>query len=539
MEHSSEPHHINENHELGIFQQRKTLLLSSILIVFIGALVIRVIYLNQSYMISERQYRSAIIARAFYFEASDSVPEWRASIAATSRERAGILEPPITEFLVSLAYRLVGGEHLWIARMLSSMFWLIGGFFLYKIVEMIVSADAAIFSVAYYLFIPLGIRASMTFLPDPLMIMMLLAGLFAMLWYFEQPSKSRLITASIISGIAILVKPFCLFAIVCAFLALAVYERITNRRIKVFDHFIFILICLSISALFYLYGIIITGSLASNFQAGFLPYLFLEWTYWRNWLVTAVGAVGFTPLIIALIGISLFRNGLSRALVIGLWIGYFLFGLAYTFPIGISGHYHLQLIVIVALSIGPVVVLIVNHISQHSKNWYWLLPLASAFILVAFFNVRELRRDLNTGQKPESEKIAGEIGSLVNNSDKTVYVATFYGMPLEYYGELSGTYWPNRIADLDWVKDNKDGDIELAGASWIQRTISWVFRRVDERDLSIEERLAALDFVPEYFIVSDLEAYERRHADLKEYLVENCSSLSENDVYFVYGNCSR
>src|SRR5690554_6532888 len=68
----------------------------------------------------EREYTSAIFARTFYFEGNSSIEPWRKEIARITRERQPILEPPITEYLVSLMYRIAGREEIWFARLSTS-----------------------------------------------------------------------------------------------------------------------------------------------------------------------------------------------------------------------------------------------------------------------------------------------------------------------------------------------------------------------------------------------------------------------------------
>ena len=58
-----------------------------------------------------RQYRSDILARAYYFELSDEIPAWRSDVAVMSRDNWPILEPPVTEYLAAGAFYLVGGEN--------------------------------------------------------------------------------------------------------------------------------------------------------------------------------------------------------------------------------------------------------------------------------------------------------------------------------------------------------------------------------------------------------------------------------------------
>ena len=112
-----------------------------------------------------RQYHSALLARGFY--------EWLLTGNLKTMPPDGILEPPILEGLASLSYLIIGGEHLFVPRLVSASFWMIGGVFLYLIARKIASANAALFAVAFYLFDPAAILPSRAFMPDPLMIMML------------------------------------------------------------------------------------------------------------------------------------------------------------------------------------------------------------------------------------------------------------------------------------------------------------------------------------------------------------------------------
>jgi len=167
------------------------------------------------------------------------------------------------------------------------------------------------------------------------------------------------------------------------------------------------------------------------------------------------------------------------------------------------------LVVIVALSFAPIITLITNHLRQLSNPWYWWLPVIGAVMLITFFNVREIRRSQGVPRKVESEEIAQEIGQIVDHSSRVVYVAPAYGTPLEYHAEISGEYWPRRISDADRVLGH-------------------------EREQSVEQRLAALDFAPSYFVITDFDEFNRHHTDLKEFLADNYPILAETDNYLIY-----
>ena len=89
------------------------------------------------------QYRSLILSRAHYFENVGSVPEWQQHVARINKQMTFIKEPPIIEYLVAWAYQLVGAEQLWIPRMFSVTFWVLGGLFLYMLTSEMVSPPGA------------------------------------------------------------------------------------------------------------------------------------------------------------------------------------------------------------------------------------------------------------------------------------------------------------------------------------------------------------------------------------------------------------
>jgi hypothetical protein len=267
--------------------------------------------------------------------------------------------------------------------------------------------------------------------------------------------------------------------------------------------------------LYYGYGIFIAGFLLWKVQTSFQPHLLLDREFWKGWLDLAVYAVGFAPLLGALIGIPLLQKGLSRALVIGLGIGYFIFGLVFTMHIHTHDYYHAQLIPFTAIAFGPIVTLITERLRSTMNKWYWVLPVIAAMLLGMAFSLRDVRSVLaHNSYVLDGVNTAREIGELVNHSSRTIWIARDYGMPLQYYGELSGSYWPRKVT---------------SSSSW----------QSDEHELSVEERLGDLSFPAEYFVITDFAEFEKHHTDLKEFLVRDCSLVAHSDSYLIYGFCER
>src|SRR3954468_3475588 len=80
-----------------------------------------------------RHYRSALIARACYYEATPSTPEWAVAIARANRDIQQAAEPPLMEWLACAAYRVAGRERLVIPQSFSILWWCAGGIAVYFI----------------------------------------------------------------------------------------------------------------------------------------------------------------------------------------------------------------------------------------------------------------------------------------------------------------------------------------------------------------------------------------------------------------------
>src|SRR4051794_16743072 len=63
-----------------------------------------------------RHYRSALIARACYYEATPSTPAWALAIARANRDIQQAGEPPVMEWMACAAYKGLGREEIAVPR---------------------------------------------------------------------------------------------------------------------------------------------------------------------------------------------------------------------------------------------------------------------------------------------------------------------------------------------------------------------------------------------------------------------------------------
>ena len=125
-------------------------------VMFLLATLIRLDEIKAPGHLLDREYTSALFARAYYFSNNDQVEPWRQDIAVIAKDQQPVLEPPLLDYLVSWIYRVVGREDMFLARYLTNAFWLVVGIFMFLIARRLLSPAEALVATGYYLFVPMG-----------------------------------------------------------------------------------------------------------------------------------------------------------------------------------------------------------------------------------------------------------------------------------------------------------------------------------------------------------------------------------------------
>jgi 4-amino-4-deoxy-L-arabinose transferase-like glycosyltransferase len=484
-----------------------------LVVIFAFALAVRAYKIGDYPLESHpvKQFRSAFTARNYYYQFTNLIPEWKKDVASANVEEMGSLGPTIMEHIAAVAYFLAGGEQLWIPRLLSAASWVIGGIFLYLLAQQLASTKAAIISTSFYLFLPFGIRISRNFQPDPLMIMMMIISLFAVVHYYNRPSRKWLLIASGATALAIYIKPVSLFVVYAGFIALALTRQSLRQAIVNLDNILFFVASLLPTGLYYGSDILFAGDLQGQAQASFLPALLVEPYYWQFWLKHIYAVVGFAALLGALLGVLLFSKGWKRNFVIGLWIGYLVYGLVFTYHIHTHDYYQMPLIPIVALSLGPLGALILDQLLKLYPSRFSRLVIGAIFALAILLHIGLYARWREELPDFTAEVLLGEeIGNTVNHSTSSVILAPYAGRPYRYYGQFSGKTWPTR-ADIN------------------------AERLVGEPEITVEKRLQMLnsDGRADYFIIADMQEFDRQ-TDLKDYLHDEFIVMASSNDYIIF-----
>lgn len=426
-----------------------------------------------------RQFMGAAIARHYYLAHREDVPEWRRQVAEKNMRSENMLEPHILERSAALGYALLGGERLWLPRGMAVFFWLLGGWFLHQIALRLIAPVGALVAVLFYLFMPFGILASRSFQPDPLMLCLELAGILALLRFAEHERMPRLLLAAVLCAAAVFVKPVCLPVLLGVYGIGSLHRKGLWGTVR--SRFTWALAAvLVLPVAFYLWKIVLdTGSsdLGGQAEGSIVPALLLTRLFWRGLLIMLGRVVGFIPLLLALAGLLLTtERAPHRGTLSGLWLGYAVFALTFTYHTHTHDYYHVQLLPIAALSIGALAVMGLGVLAAPPAAWCRRV-LAGLVILVGLgigIGVAMERRDLTAGSttrrikalvkaggaavgvpqkfmgylRPDSIGMSAQVaaaravGKAVDHSMNTILLGEDGGAPLTYIGDFSGIRWP-------------------------------------------------------------------------------------------------
>jgi hypothetical protein len=457
----------------------------------------------------QRQMYSFIKARGMYYEMAEQVPEWEREIAVQQQQEQVALEPPVFERIVAFTY-LIFGEHMWIARLYSALFWLAGGLALFMLARRLTSTDGALVALLYYLFLYFAILASRSFQPDVLMIALGLYALWAFDHWVESKSWNWAVAAGLLSGAAIFVKPpimgfFLLGAF--AFVLLSVMgwkEALGSQQAWTVAAFAALP-----TVLYLLIGVFVAKSLGSQTALRFFPELWTEGGFYVRWNNIIGNVAGGGAFLLSLLALFIADPRRFRPMLTGLWLGYLVYG--FTLPHHVTTHdyYQLPAIMIIALALSAVGEVVFRKISELYPHAFLARLALLAVILFAtgaeMWDVRVflLRKDY----RPEVT-IWQELGDKLGHT--TPVLALTESNHLAYWGFQDVDEW-YLAADLN-LRERANPNFDIK-AQFLDRAVGkkyFVVTLADQFDAQPEIKELVTQTYPVYeegpgYIIYDLE----------------------------------
>ncbi|MBG0771684.1 MAG: glycosyltransferase family 39 protein, partial [Anaerolineaceae bacterium] len=299
------------------------------------------------------------------------------------------------------------------------------------------SKDAALISLAVYLFLPFGVIASRSFQPEALMAAGMVWSLVCFIRWLDEHSIKNAIVAGIVTGLTILVKPNPLFMLLPVYLLLLISQGLLKalKNVQVW-------IIAGLSAVFsmgyYLFVNPNAGGFLNNFWQTLITVVPTS-KYALGWGSIILDIIPFTILIIALASTLLYPK-LARWVPIGLWVGYVVYGIFVPYHIYTHNYYSIVLVPITAIALGQVGEIVAKAVSEKK------LMIKAALILVGVIAIGysswNVYKDLTAKNYRGEPAGWALVGEAVPEDLKVIALTHNYGYNLAYYGYRMVDLWP-------------------------------------------------------------------------------------------------
>ncbi len=358
---------------------------------------------------------------------------------------ASLIEPPIMEVTSAFFYTIAGHEIPWVQRIISIAFWMLGGLALFDLGKTISNKFGALISIIYYFFLPFSIITSRYMMPDPMMSACTVLAIWALVRWGEQRTMRRAVAVGLVTGYALLVKSVAGFILLPAFALFSLQALPIKSLLK--DKQVWTIIGLTAlpSLIFYIYGIFIVGTLASQFQNRFFLNLLVDPAHYLRWINVINNKLEIGIVIVGLISLTLIKEKKYQYLLVGWWVGFVIYGLVFPYHIWTHDYYHMPLVPIVALSLAPFGGLVSKFLDDKDKtsklNLALVLFSILLYIVPNIWNARvEFAREDFRQEGQNYQPIEKALDGY--QDEKIISLSGDYGVRLEYFTQLKVDSWP-------------------------------------------------------------------------------------------------
>ena len=501
----------------SFFASSRISLVLTLLLLFGVALAIRVYDITDLPLDFHptRQLFSAVKARGMYYETLPDVAEWQRDFAVQQWKTKPTIEPEIMERLATFIYRYTG-EQLWIPRLISAVFWLIGGIFIYLLARDMVSVDGGVLALAFYLLVPYGIFASRSFQPDPLMVVLVIVFWWLVYRWANthfpkgdgpgvKMSWLYAILAGLVGGLAIFVKFVAAFFVIGGALgallgSFKLRELLRNPQVWAMG-----VLGVLPGVGWIVYGKLALGLFGSDMSGRFIPALLGNPAFYAQWQVKGAAVAGGIGIMLGLLGVVICQKRSARVFLLGIWGAYLAFGLYFNYHISTHDYYSLPLIAIVAVSLAPLGDWFFGRLTDAGGGWV-RVALFIVLMYGVFSTAWDVRNEMKSVDYRPQVAYWAEIREALGPGASVVALTEDYGNRLAYWGWLKAANWPS------------SGDLYQADVRGNQRDIEALF--------------AELAASKNFFLVTDLEDFAKQtdlQAQLAVYPV-----LVRGNGYLIY-----
>jgi len=491
-----------------LFQLKKLFLWLALILIFGVGLVIRVYDYDDPLLDFHptRQLHSALMARGMYYENLTTVPEWQRDMAVRQWKAEGVIELPFVEWLAAQTYKLAGGAYLWIPRLYSILFWMLGGVAMFLLARELAGMDGALVAALYFLILPYGAIASRSFQPDPLMTALIVFAYWGMVRWQRTPTWKWVLVAGVFSGLAILCKAVAAFFIAPAWLGLILTTMDLKKAFK--DPQVWALGLLTVVpyGIYHIYGYYIAGYLQSQYSLRFFPQLWKDPVFYLRWNGEISSVVGFEWFLMSILGLLAIRKKQHRVMFLAALAGYFVYGLTLSYHISTHDYYQLPLIPIVAVGLAAGAAALFEKLASHEPRWLSLILVTGVLVYALTIKAWDVRVTLKKNDYRNEAAFWEEISQKIGGAS-VIGLTQDYGYRLAYWGWASSENWMT------------SGDFNYRVLAGQEFDMDSLFKETTEGK--------------DYFVVTIMDELDRQPA-LKSLLEKNCAVFDKGGGYIIY-----
>jgi 4-amino-4-deoxy-L-arabinose transferase-like glycosyltransferase len=444
-----------------------------------------------------RQLHSAIIARGMYYQQHGGVPAWQQEMAVKQWRMEGIIEPQVFERLAAWSYTFTGGPDLRIPRLYAVLFWMAAAVFVTLLALELVGLAGAAVSAAFFLTWSYGVIASRSFQPEPLMIALIAAALWAAVRWERDPSWRWAVLAGLLAGLAVYIKLVAVFLVAPAF-AVLILSRFGLHAFKNRQAWVMAGLAVLPSLVYYVDGVLLNDYLVGQFASRFFPHMWLDPAFYLRWISNLSRMLPFVMVLISLGAVLLLQRTAHRAFLFSLWLGYAALGLTLPHHISTHDYYHLPLSLPIAFGIGAIAQTL--YYNFRGPGWFVRAAAAALLITALLLNAFDARTTLKRFDAAAQADTWAQIAAHIGPDASVTALVSDYGTGLQYYGWINPILWPSSA--------------EIG-------------------DRSVQNLFAAQAASRMFFLVTRFDDFERQ-PELKELLYQNYSVLAQTPDYLLF-----
>jgi hypothetical protein len=182
--------------------------------------------------------------------------------------------------------------------------------------------------------------------------------------------------------------------------------------------------------------------MGNQFKGRFFPELLLDPAHYVRWVSEITSMVGFSGLLLGLLGVMLFKKPHQRALIIGFWVGYIIYGFLFPYHFITHNYYHLPLIPLVAICLAPAADGLFRYIVSLDLHGLLKLGIFGVVLLGIGFQMWDIRVELASNDYRHEPDYWADLGDRIGRGHNIIALTQDYGYRILYYGWLPVMNWP-------------------------------------------------------------------------------------------------